>query len=121
MGDLINFALRREIFRTPHAHEVDRPRNGDLAELARDHCQSESGLLVQVMGDPHLMVARCHKCGQRIEEMMVEIHADHGAWMGTPGPWFYPVNWLKRIDPTDPVEYARTRQYSPNATERWIK
>ena len=55
--DLINRALRSEIYRTPHAHEWERPRTGDLAEIKRDHCQSESGLLVQVMGDPHLMVA----------------------------------------------------------------
>jgi hypothetical protein len=117
--DLLNAALRAELYRTPNAHEWDRPRTGDLAEIKRDHCQSESGLLVQVMGEPHLMVARCHKCGQKTEEWMVEIHAQHGPWMKTPGPWFHPVRWLKRIDPTDPVEYARVRSYEPNAAQKW--
>jgi len=121
MGDPVNLALRREHYRRPFAHETDRPRTGDIAELKRDHCQSETGLLVQVMGDPHLMSGRCHKCGERIDEWMVEIFTQHPAWFGTPGPWFYPVSWLKRIDPRDPVYFERIRQYIPNPALSWFK
>ncbi len=115
--------LRGEIYRLPRAHEIERPRHGDLAEIKRDHCQPETGLVVQVVGDPHLAVARCHKCGQRIEEYLVEIFCNNPAWMKTPGPWFYPVDWLKRIDPRDPLQYERVRQYRQvlATAEQWIE
>lgn len=105
--------LREDIYRVPRAHEVEVPRTGDLAEVFRDHCQFETGLLVQVVGDPHLCVAYCHKCGQRIVERLVEIYTEYDGFHGTPGPWFYPVDWLKRIDPRDPVHYPRILRYVP--------
>lgn len=105
--------LREEIYRVPRAHEVTVPRSGDLAELVRDHCQSDTGLLVQVVGDPHLAVAYCHKCGQRILERLVEVYTEHEAWRATPGPWFVPIDWLRRIDPRDPVNYPRILRYVP--------
>lgn len=105
--------LRESVYKTPRPHEVDLPRPGDLAEVRRGHCKAnaESGLLVQVMGKPHRCFCQCADCGQEVTEYFVEVHADMPQWLGTPGPWFYPIKWLKRIDPRDPVEYARIRNY----------
>lgn len=105
--------LRDEIYRAPRAHEVTVPRTGDIAELVRDHCQKDTGLLVQVVGDPHRAVAYCHKCGQRVDEFFVEVYSEYEGWRGTPGPWFVPIAWLKRIDPRDPVNHPRILRYVP--------
>jgi hypothetical protein len=105
--------LRSEIYRTPRPHEAELPRRGDLAEVRRSHCQPESGLLVQVMNEPHLALVQCADCGASVTEYIVEVHSDHPDWQKTPGPWFYPIRWLKRIDPIDPVQYARVRRYRP--------
>jgi ferredoxin len=104
-------SLESEIYRRPNPHEVDVPRRGDLAEIVRSHCVQESGRIVQVMHDPHLCTSRCTYCGLCIEEFMVEVHCDDPKWQDTPGPWFMPVKWLKRIDPNDPVQYERIRSY----------
>ena len=91
----------------------DIPRRGDLAEVIRDHHRTETGLLVQVMNDPHRSVVYCHECGQEIVEHIVEVHSNNPAWQDKAGPWFYPIRWLKRIDPTDPLQYKRINNYRP--------
>jgi hypothetical protein len=106
-------SLREEIYKAPRAHEVELPRTGDLAEIRRSHCTAESGLLVQVVGEPHLCFCQCADCGQEVTEYFVEIFTNHAEWLKTPGPWFYPLAWLKRIDPRDPVRYERVRHYRP--------
>lgn len=105
--------LRDEIYKAPRPHEVELPRAGDLAEIRRGHCRanSEAGLLVQVMGEPHRAFAQCADCGSELTEYLVEVHCDDLHWQKTPGPWFYPIGWLKRLDPRDPVAYARIRSY----------
>jgi|SRR5882672_4295523 len=100
------------IYKTPRPHEEERPRPGDLAEIRRSHCKQESGLLVQVMGEPHLAFVNCADCGQAVTEWIVEVHCNHADWIKTSGPWFYPIHWLKRLDPNDPVQYARLRSYT---------
>ena len=115
---------RSEIYKTPRPHEVDLPRPGDLAEIKRGHCRAnaEAGMLVQVMGEPHLAFAQCAECGSEVQEHLVEVHSDEPRWQRTPGPWFMPITWLKRIDPRDPVQYARIRNYKPlAATEEQLK
>jgi hypothetical protein len=106
---------RSEIYKAPHGHETDVPRPGDLAEIRRGHCRAnaEAGLLVQVMGAPHLCFAQCADCGSEILEYQVEVHSDDPHWQKTPGPWFYPIRWLRRLDPRDPVDYARVLKYRP--------
>lgn len=107
--------LRSDVYKAPRPHEVEIPRVGDLAEVRRGHCKAnaEAGLLVQVMGNPHLCFCQCADCGQEVTEYFVEIHSDHAEFQKTPGPWFYPITWLKRIDPSDPVQYARIKNYAP--------
>ena len=105
--------LRSEIYKKPRPHQVEQPRRGDLAEVRRSHCKPESGLLVQVVGDPHRCFAQCCYCGQPVTGYFVEVFTPHPEWMPTPGPWFMPLSWLKRIDPRDPVEYERVRRYRP--------
>jgi len=106
---------RAEIYKTPRPHEVELPRTWDLAEIKHGHCRAnaEAGLLVQVVGEPHLCFAQCADCGSELEEYFVEVHSSDPHWHKTPGPWFYPLRWLKRIDATDPVQYARVRHYRP--------
>lgn len=91
------------------------PRTGDVAEIVRSHCLQETGLLVQVMGLPHRCECNCADCGQPVTGMFVEVYCVHEGWLGTPGPWFMPLKWLKRIDPRDPVKFAKvdTRRYRP--------
>ncbi|HZP86604.1 MAG TPA: hypothetical protein VFB54_07265 [Burkholderiales bacterium] len=102
-----------DVYKIPRPHEVELPRPGDLAEVRRSHCKAnaEAGLLVQVMGKPHWCYCNCADCGLAITEYFVEVHCDLREWQGTPGPWFYPIDWLKRIDPRDPVQYERIRNY----------
>lgn len=99
------------IYRNPAQHELDVPRRGDLAEVLRSHCIQESGRLIQVMSHPLAGVGRCAHCGSEMDEFFVEVHCSDSEWQGTPGPWFMPVQWLKRLDPMDPVQYARLRKY----------
>jgi hypothetical protein len=117
-------ALYADIYRKPRPHEVELPRAGDHAEIRRDHCQPETGLVVRVFGDPHLCVARCHKCGQRIEEWMVEVFARHEPWqrLAPGGPYFYPIAWLKRIDPADPASIERIHRFemAMASKEQWL-
>lgn len=103
--------LRTHIYRKPRAHEVDLARKGDVAEVIRDHCVQETGLLLEVVGDPHLSMARCNWCGQYVEVRLVEVFATYGPWLKVPGPWFYPVEWLKRLDPRQPVQFQRIAKY----------
>lgn len=110
--------LRSEIYKRPRPHEIELPRTGDIAEIRRGHCRAnaESGLLVQIVGEPHRCFCQCADCGQDVTEYFVEVHVDvkdFAHWHRTPGPWFYPIGWLKRIDPRDPVEYLRVRNYRP--------
>lgn len=104
---------REDVYKTPRPHEVDLPRAGDIAEILRGHCRAnaEAGMLVQVMGKPHLAFAQCADCASEIKEFLVEVHCDDPHWQKTPGPWFYPIGWLKRIDPRDLVGYERIRNY----------
>lgn len=106
---------REEIYKAPRPHEVELPRTWDLAEIKRGHCRanSEAGMLVQVVGEPHLCYCNCADCGQEVTEYFVEVHSSDAHWHKTPGPWFYPIRWLNRIDPRDPVQYARIRNYQP--------
>lgn len=108
---------RSEIYKTPRPHEVELPRTWDLAEIKRGHCRAnaEAGLLVQVVGEPHLCFAQCADCASELEEYFVEVHSKDPHWRKTPGPWFYPIRWLKRIDHTDPTNYERIRDYRPLA------
>lgn len=104
-----------QIYRHPRPHEIDTPRTWDLAEIKHGHCRanSEAGLLVQVVGDPHYCFAMCADCGTDITDWFVEVHSSDPHWLKTPGPWFMPLRWLKRIDPTDPTQYERVRHYRP--------
>jgi hypothetical protein len=104
-----------EVYKKPRQHEVELPRLHDLAEVRRGHCNAneDAGLLVQVMGDPHLCETNCAYCGQKVVEYFVEVHTSEPKWQLTPGPWFMPIRWLKRLDPRDPVQYARMRGYTP--------
>jgi hypothetical protein len=106
---------RSEVYKTPRPHEVELPRRGDLAEVKRGHCRAnaEAGLLCQVVGDPHLCETNCADCGVKVVDFFVEVHSDDPHWQKTPGPWFMPIGWLKRIDPRDPVQYARVKNYRP--------
>jgi hypothetical protein len=104
---------RGEIYKTPRPHEVTLCRPGDLAELTRSHCKQETGLLVQIVGEPHLCYCLCAYCQQPVTDWFVEIFTTHPDWQKIPGPWFAMVKWLKRIDPTDPVFYQRVRNYAP--------
>lgn len=110
--------LHSEIYKSPRPHEVELPRPGDIAEIQKGHCRanSEAGLLVQIVGEPHYCFCMCADCATEITERFVEVHVDakdYAHWWKTPGPWFYPIRWLKRIDPADPVEYLRVRNYRP--------
>jgi hypothetical protein len=79
--------------------DMDVPRRGDLAEVRCDHHKTETGLIVHVVNDPHYNRQYCHECGEHIDGYFVEVVSP--AWDGQPGPHFYPVKWLKRIDPKD--------------------
>ncbi|HEY1723974.1 MAG TPA: hypothetical protein VGF89_01020 [Steroidobacteraceae bacterium] len=106
--------LRSNVYKTPRPHEIELPRKDDLAEIRRSHCVAESGLLLQVVGDPHLCYCQCADCGQEVTEYFVEVYSPCAQWwFKTPGPWFYPIDWLKRVDPRDPVQYERVRNYMP--------
>lgn len=104
---------RSDVYKTPRPHEVELPRTGDLAEIRRSCCKPESGLLVQVVGDPHYCYCQCADCGAEWSGHFVEVTTDYPQWFMTPGPWFYPLDWLRRIDPRDSVEFARVRNYRP--------
>lgn len=108
---------RADVYKTPREHEVELPRTNDLAEITRSCCKAESGLIVQVVGEPHKCFAQCADCGAEWVAHFVEVttSADYGlGWFKTPGPWFMPIDWLRRIDPRDPVQYARVLHYMPN-------
>jgi hypothetical protein len=74
--------------------DQDCPRRGDLAEIVRDHHNNERGMVVQVVNDPHWSEQYCADCGQKVVEWFVEVRAAFFA--STPGPYFYPIRWLKR-------------------------
>lgn len=110
--------LHSAVYKIPRPHEVDLPRPWDLAEIKRGHCRAnaEAGLLVQVVGEPHRSFQQCADCGVGTTEYFVEVvvnQKDFSHWYKTPGPWFYPITWLKRIDPRDPVNYDRIKDYKP--------
>jgi hypothetical protein len=76
--------------------DAEVPRRGDLAEVVRDHCSSaETGLLVEVVNDPHRCEVYCAECGQKVVEYFVEVKS-HIFDRKAPGPHFYPIKWLKR-------------------------
>jgi hypothetical protein len=109
---------RSDIYKDPRAHEVQMPRTGDLAEVVRSHCKQETGLLVQVVGEPHRCTNFCADCGIEVLDYFVEVYQVHAQWWYLmPGPWFIPIKWLKRIDPRDPTKYPRIAQrlYRPLA------
>ena|SRR5579863_2586259 len=106
---------RLDVYKVPRPHEVDLPRTWDLAEVRRGHCRAnaEAGLVCQVVGEPHFCYCNCADCGQAVTEYFVEVHSSDPHWQKTPGPWFMPIRWLKRIDPSDPFQYERVRNYRP--------
>ena len=55
----------------------------------------------------------CSSDLQEVTDLFVEVHSSDPHWLETPGPWFMPLRWLKRIDPTDPVQYERVHHYQP--------
>lgn len=73
------------------------PRRGDFAAIVRDHHRTETGLVVQVLNDPHLAESYCAECGQKVTEYFVEVHSP--LWATVPGPHFYPISWLRRVQP----------------------
>lgn len=74
------------------------PRRGDMAEIVRDHHNTETGALVRVVNDPHECVVYCADCGQRVEGYFVEVEAFNIArFAAIPGPHFYPIDWLRRV------------------------
>jgi hypothetical protein len=89
---------RHAIYKDPRPHEVTVPRRGDVAEIIRNHCRAESGMLVAVINDPHLAMATCGFCGQEIREYMVEVEVNHPDWNAVPRPHFYPLSWLRRVE-----------------------
>jgi hypothetical protein len=76
---------------------ADVPRKGDIAAIFRDHHRNETGLEVKVVNDPHLCEQYCHECGQKVVEYFVEVESPEFLATGTPGPYFYPIGWLKRV------------------------
>jgi hypothetical protein len=114
---------RSEVYKTPKAHEVTLVRPGDLAEVKRSHCVPESGLQVRVHGEPHWCTTYCADCGIEVTDWFVEVWADDATWwFETPGPWFIPVTWLRRIPPTDSAWHAPIQGYAPlEATEAQLR
>lgn len=77
--------------------DPDVPRRGDAAEIARDHHRTETGMRVVVVNDPHRCEQYCAECGQKVVDYFVEVESAELSKSGVPGPYFYPVKWLKRI------------------------
>jgi len=81
----------------------DCPRNGDFAEVVRDHCLQETGMLVRVVDYPHWCLSICADCGQQVKEWIVRVEpiTDWLKWQAKApgGPFFYPIAWLRRWDP----------------------
>ena len=111
-----------EVYRRPNPHQIEVPRKGDLAEVARSHCLQQTGLIVEVVHEPHLCTSRCGDCGLEFTEWMVEVWTWEPQWHKTPGPWFYPIKWLRRIDPRDPFKWERVKRYQQLAAspQQWI-
>jgi hypothetical protein len=74
------------------------PRRGDMAEIVRDHHRSETGLLVEVVNDPHHCENYCAECGQLVVGYFVEVVCNHPRFTAVPGPHFYPIEWLRRVN-----------------------
>lgn len=82
----------------------ETPRRGDLACVVRDHHRNETGMLVKVVNDPHECEARCHECGQMVYGFFVEVVPSEpilmpGSALVCPGPYFMPLDWLRRANP----------------------
>jgi hypothetical protein len=75
--------------------DADIPRRGDLAEIVRDHHRTETGMLVEVVNDPHKCEQYCAECGQKVVDYFVEVRSH--AFAAIPGPHFYPIKWLRRV------------------------
>lgn len=80
--------------------EHDCPRQGDYAEVVKNHCVQESGMLVKVIDFPHWCMLICGNCGLYMYEWQVRVEpiTDWLKWetLAPGGPFFYPLNWLKR-------------------------
>lgn len=76
--------------------DADVPRKDDIAEIVRDHHKSETGMLVEVINDPHRMRMMCAECGQWIVDYFVEVRSTQGIFARVPGPHFMPITWLRR-------------------------
>jgi len=82
----------------------ETPRRGDIARVVRDHHRSETGMLVRVVNDPHECEVHCHECGQRVYGFFVEVEPTEpilipGTGLVCAGPYFYPLEWLRRANP----------------------
>jgi len=92
--------LRAEVYKGERL-DADVPRLGDFAEVRNDHGHAlETGLLVRVVNDPHHAEASCAICGQTVVGWFVEVQSNHPSFAAVPGPHFYPLQWLKRFDPS---------------------
>ena len=91
-----------EIYKTAGL-ALDCPRKGDFAEVVKDHCLQETGMLVRVVDYPHWCLSICADCGLQVKEWIVQVEplTDWLKWhvKAPGGPFFYPINWLKRWDP----------------------
>jgi hypothetical protein len=78
----------------------DCPRRFDFAEVIRNHCVEESGMLVRVIDYPHWAMSLCGNCGLYVYEWIVQVEplTDWLKWeaLAPGGPYFFPINWLKR-------------------------
>lgn len=81
----------------------DCPRRGDFAEVIRSHCVPETGMLVRVVDYPHWTLSICADCGIQTALWIVQVEpiTDWMKWEAKApgGPFYYPIEWLKRWDP----------------------
>lgn len=94
MGVGVRFRHLDEIYKRDLL-DADVPRRGDLAAIVRDHHRTETGMLVEVVNDPHECEQYCAECGQKVVGMFVEVKSS--TFASVPGPHFYPIDWLRRV------------------------
>jgi hypothetical protein len=78
---------------------TDCPRTGDYAEVRHSCCRNENGMVVRIVNAPHWTVVFCADCQGKVKDWIVQVEpiTDWEGWMlRNPGPYFYPVAWLKR-------------------------
>lgn len=97
MLDRVSQALRREVYKDPRPHE-QVPTIGDFAEIIRDHHNDLTGMVVEVVNEPHKAEVFCSNCGQALVDWLVEIRHNDARYPAANGPYYYPIHWLKKFN-----------------------